>query len=43
MSSNSLSGSTIAGNNLGIHIGNLAQKIINDVKNKLEKQGINFH
>jgi len=41
---NSLSGSsTIAGNNLGIHIGSLAQKIINDVKNKLEKQGINIH
>jgi len=42
---NMLSGgsSTIAENNLGIHIDNLAQKIINDVKNKLEKQGINIH
>jgi hypothetical protein len=43
MNLNSLSGSsTIAGNNLGIHIGSLAQKIINDVKNKLDKQGINI-
>jgi hypothetical protein len=43
MNLNSLSGSsTIAGNNLGIHISSLAQKIINDVKNKLEKQGINI-
>ncbi len=41
---NGLSGSgTIAGDNLGIHIGSLAQKIINDVKNKLERQGINIH
>ena len=44
MSLNSLSGSsTIAGDNLGINIGSLAQKIINDVKNKLERQGINIH
>jgi hypothetical protein len=44
MNSNSLScSSTIASNNLGIHIGSLAQKIINDAKNKLEKQGINIH
>gem|GEM_PF-392472 len=43
MNSNSLSGSsTIAGSNLGIHIDSLAQKIINDVKNKLDKQGINI-
>lgn len=40
MNLNSLSGSsTIAGNNLGIHIGGLAQKIINHVKDKLEMQG----
>jgi hypothetical protein len=25
------------------YIGSLAQKIINDAKNKLEKQGINIH
>jgi len=44
MNLNSLSGSsTIAGDNLGINIGSLAQKIINDVKNKLERQGINIH
>jgi hypothetical protein len=43
MNLNSLSGSsTIAGNDLGIHISSLAQKIINDLKNKLEKQGINI-
>ena len=38
----SSSSSTSAGSNLGIHVGSLAQKIINDVKNKLEKQGINI-
>jgi hypothetical protein len=44
MSLNILSGSsTIAENNLGIHIDNLAQKIINDVKKKLEKKGIDIH
>ena len=45
MNSNSLSdssSSTNLGSNLGIHTDGLAQKIINDVKNKLEMQGIHF-
>jgi hypothetical protein len=43
MNSNSLSGSsssTTLGSNLGINTDGLAQKIINDVKNKLERNGI---
>jgi hypothetical protein len=45
MNSNSLSksSSTSLGNNLGLHIDGLAQKIINDVKNKLERHGIPIH
>ena len=46
MNSNSLSdssSSTSLGSNLGIHTDGLAQKIINDVKNKLERQGITIH
>jgi len=44
MNSNSLSSSssTSAGSNLGMHVGSFDQKIINDFKNKLEKQGINI-
>ncbi len=40
MNSNSLSSSLES--NVGKNVGGLAQKIINDVKNKLEMQGIHF-